>query len=168
MLLEAAECGGLDCLRGGGVMPKVSNAAKLAEVQGKAVDALLAKARRIVKQVRVSESAGEERMGQLLDVAGKLAPLNASEEAMAEYWGLVEVAQSQLELCALRSVSATSRTWRLSCRPGLSSRTAEWWMAPWRPLIWPGRCKTTRTNPLKRRSNLWTRVRVPPPPPNAH
>lgn len=86
-------------------MATQSNAAKLAEVQGKAVDALLAKARRIVKQVRVSESAGEERMGQLLDVAGKLAPLNASDEAMAEYWGLVEVAQSQLEaLCSSERV----------------------------------------------------------------
>jgi hypothetical protein len=86
-------------------MPKVSNAAKLAEVQGKAVERLLAKARRIVREVRVSEERGEERMGNLLDVAGKLAPLNASAEAMAEYWGLVEVAQSQLEhLCGSERV----------------------------------------------------------------
>lgn len=86
-------------------MPKVSNAAKLAEVQGKAIDALLGKARRIVKQVRVAESAGEERMGQLLDLAPKFAPLNASEEAMAEFWGLVEVGQAQLEaLCSSERV----------------------------------------------------------------
>lgn len=86
-------------------MPKLSNAAKLAEVQGKAVDALLSKARRIVKQVRVAESAGEERMGHLLNLAPKLAPLNASDEAMAEYWGLVELAQSQLEqLCPTERV----------------------------------------------------------------
>ena len=88
-------------------MPKVSNAAKLAEVQGKAVDALLGKARRIVKQVRNAESAGEERMGSLLDLAGKFAPLNASQEAMAEFWGLVEVAQGQLDaLCGSVRVSA--------------------------------------------------------------
>lgn len=86
-------------------MATQSNAAKLAEVQGKAVDALLAKARRIVREVRVSEERGEERMSNLLDVAGKLAPLNASEEAMAEYWGLVEVAQAQLEgLCSSERV----------------------------------------------------------------
>ena len=86
-------------------MATQSNAAKLAEVQGKAVDALLAKARRIVREIRVSEERGEERMGNLLDVASKLAPLNASDEAMAEYWGLVEVAQSQLEaLCSSERV----------------------------------------------------------------
>lgn len=85
--------------------PKVSGAVLLAERQAKAVDALLAKARRIVREVRVSEERGEERMDNLLDVAGKLAPLNASEEAMAEYWGLVEVAQSQLEaLCSSERV----------------------------------------------------------------
>ena len=88
-------------------MPKVSNAAKLAEVQGKAVDALLGKARRIVRQVRTAESAGEERMSNLLDLAGKFAPLNASEEAMAEFWGLVEVAQAQLDaLCGSVRVSS--------------------------------------------------------------
>ena len=39
-------------------------------------------------------------MRHLLNVAPKLGPLNASPEAMAEYWGLVEVAQAQLEaLC---------------------------------------------------------------------
>ena len=86
-------------------MATQSNAAKMAEVQGKAVDALLAKARRIVREVRVSEERGEERMDNLLDVAGKLAPLNASAEAMAEYWGLVEVAQSRLEeLCGSERV----------------------------------------------------------------
>ena len=86
-------------------MATQSNAAKMAEVQGKAVDALLAKARRIVREVRVSEERGEERMDNLLDVAGKLAPLNASDEAMAEYWGLVEVAQAQLEeLCGSERV----------------------------------------------------------------
>lgn len=86
-------------------MATQSNAAKLAEVQGKAVDRLLGKARRIVREVRVSEERGEERMDNLLDVAGKLAPLNASQEAMAEYWGLVEVAQSQLEhLCGSERV----------------------------------------------------------------
>ena len=86
-------------------MATQSNAAKMAEVQGKAVDRLLAKARRIVREVRVSEERGEERMSNLLDVAGKLAPLNASAEAMAEYWGLVEVAQAQLdELCGSERV----------------------------------------------------------------
>ena len=86
-------------------MATQSNAAKLAQRQGKAVDALLAKARRIVKQVRVAESSGEERMGQLLDLAGKFAPLNASDDAMAEFWGLVQLGQQQLEaLCSTERV----------------------------------------------------------------
>ena len=86
-------------------MATQSNAAKLAQRQGKAVDALLAKARRIVKQVRVAESSGEERMGQLLDLAGKFAPLNASDDAMAEFWGLVQLGQQQLEaLCSTARV----------------------------------------------------------------
>ena len=86
-------------------MPKVSNAALLAERQGKAVDALLAKARRIVREIRVAEERGEERMSNLLDLAPKFAPLNASEEAVAEFWGLVEVGQAQLEaLCSSERV----------------------------------------------------------------
>ena len=86
-------------------MPKVSNAAMLADRQGKAVDALLAKARRIVREVRVAESRGEERMANLLDLAGKFAPLNASDDAMAEFWGLVQLGQQQLEaLCSTARV----------------------------------------------------------------
>lgn len=86
-------------------MPKVSNAAMLAERQGKAVGALLAKARRIVREIRVAEERGEERMSSLLDLAPKFAPLNASEEAVAEFWGLVEVGQAQLEaLCSSERV----------------------------------------------------------------
>ncbi len=85
--------------------PTVSGAVLLAQRQGKAVDALLAKARRIVREIRVAESRGEERMGHLLDLAPKFAPLNASEEAMAEFWGLVEVGQAQLEaLCSSERV----------------------------------------------------------------
>jgi len=86
-------------------MATQSNAAKLAERQGKAVDALLAKARRIVREIRVAEERGEERMSNLLDLAPKFAPLNASEEAVAEFWGLVEVGQAQLEaLCSSERV----------------------------------------------------------------
>ena len=89
-------------------MATQSNAAKLAEVQGKAVDRLLAKARRIVREVRVAESRGEERMANLLDLAGKFAPLNASDDAMAEFWGLVQLGQQQLEaLCTSVRVSHT-------------------------------------------------------------
>ena len=88
-------------------MATQSNAAKLAEVQGKAVAALLAKARRAVREVSTAEQRGEERMSNLLDLAGKFAPLNASEEAMAEFWGLVEVAQAQLDaLCGSVRVSS--------------------------------------------------------------
>ena len=88
-------------------MATQSNAAKLAEVQGKAVAALLAKARRAVREVSTAEQRGEERMSNLLDLAGKFAPLNASEEAMAEFWGLVEVAQAQLgALCGSVRVSS--------------------------------------------------------------
>ena len=103
---EMAEAGRFDDLfELEDLMATKSNAAKMAEVQGKAVDRLLAKARRIVREVRVSEERGEERMSNLLDVAAKLGPLNASPEAVAEYWGLVEVAQSQLEgLCGSERV----------------------------------------------------------------
>ena len=86
-------------------MPKVSNAAMLADRQGKAVDALLAKARRIVREVRVAESRGEERMANLLDLADKFSPLNASQEAVTEYWTLVQLGQQQLEaLCSTARV----------------------------------------------------------------
>ena len=86
-------------------MPKLSNAALLADRQGKAVDALLAKARRIVREIRVAESRGEERLGNLLDLAGKFAPLNASQEAVSEYWTLVKLGQQQLEaLCSTARV----------------------------------------------------------------
>ncbi len=86
-------------------MATQSNAAKLAERQGKAVDALLAKARRAVREVSTTEQRGEERMARLLKLGEKFAPLNASEEAVAEFWGLVEVAQAQLEaLCSTERV----------------------------------------------------------------
>ena len=88
-------------------MATQSNAAKLAERQGKAVAALLGKARRAVREVSTTEQRGEERMARLLELAGKFAPLNASQEAMAEFWGLVEVAQGQLDaLCGSVRVSS--------------------------------------------------------------
>ena len=74
-----------------------SNAAKLAEVQGKAVDRLLAKVRREVRDGFLTEERGEERMSRLLSLGEKLGPLNASEEAMAEFWGLIEVTQAKLD-----------------------------------------------------------------------
>ena len=64
-------------------MPKVSNAAKLAEVQGKAVERILAKVRREVRDGFLTEERGEERMSRMLRLGEKLGPLNASEEAMA-------------------------------------------------------------------------------------
>ena len=78
-------------------MPKLSNAAKLAEVQGKAVDRLLGKARRYVRNGFLSEERGEACMSQLLRLGEKLGPLNASQEAMAEFWGLIEVTQAKLD-----------------------------------------------------------------------
>ena len=74
-----------------------SNAAKLADVQGKAVDRLLAKVRREVRDGFLTEERGEERMSRLLSLGEKLGPLNASEEAMAEFWGLIEVTQAKLD-----------------------------------------------------------------------
>lgn len=78
-------------------MPKVSNAAKMAEVQGKAVDRILGKVRREVRNGFLTEERGEERMSRLLSLGEKLGPLNASQEAMAEYWGLIEVTQAKLD-----------------------------------------------------------------------
>ena len=78
-------------------MATQSNAAKLAERQGKAVDALLAKARREVRDGFLTEERGEERLSRMLSLGEKLGPLNASEEAWAEFWGLVEVMQAKLD-----------------------------------------------------------------------
>jgi hypothetical protein len=78
-------------------MPKVSNAAKLAEVQGKAVERILGKVRREVRNGFLTEERGEERMSRMLSLGEKLGPLNASPEAMAEYWGLIEVTQAKLD-----------------------------------------------------------------------
>ena len=78
-------------------MPKVSNAAKLAEVQGKAVERILGKVRREVRNGFLTEERGEERMSRMLRLGEKLVPLNASEEAMAEYWGLIGVTQAKLD-----------------------------------------------------------------------
>ena len=78
-------------------MATQSNAAKLAEVQGKAVERLLGKARRYVRNGFLSEERGEECMSQLLSLGDKMGPLNASQGAMAEFWGLVEVTQAKLD-----------------------------------------------------------------------
>ncbi len=78
-------------------MATQSNAAKLAEVQGKAVERLLAKVRREVRDGFLTEERGEERMSRLLGLGEKLGPLNASQEAMAEFWGLIEVTQAKLD-----------------------------------------------------------------------
>ena len=78
-------------------MATQSNAAKLAEVQGKAVERILAKVRREVRDGFLTEERGEERMSRMLRLGEKLGPLNASEEAMAEYWGLIEVTQAKLD-----------------------------------------------------------------------
>ena len=78
-------------------MATQSNAAKLAEVQGKAVERILGKVRREVRNGFRTEERGEERMSRLLSLGEKLGPLNASHEAMAEFWGLIEVTQAKLD-----------------------------------------------------------------------
>ena len=87
--------------------PTVSGAVLLAERQGKAVDALLGKARRYVRNGFLTEERGEECMSQLLRLGEKMGPLSASQEAVAEFWGLVEVAQGRLDaLCGSVRVSS--------------------------------------------------------------
>ena len=87
-------------------MATQSNAAKLAEVQGKAVEKILAKVRREVRHGFTTEQYGEERLARMLKLGDKLDVLNASDEAMAEYWGLVQVTQARLdELCPWERVS---------------------------------------------------------------
>ena len=78
-------------------MPKLSNAAMLAEVQGKAVERILGKVRREVRNGFLTEERGEERMSRMLRLGEKLGPLNASDEAMAEFWGLIEVTPAKLD-----------------------------------------------------------------------
>ena len=84
-----------------------ANAAKLARgSESKAVDRLLAKARRIVREVRVSEERGEERHEQN---AGRCRQVGAPQRLCGGYgrvlYEFVEVAQAQLdELCGSERV----------------------------------------------------------------
>ena len=82
-------------------MSKVSNAQLLADRQRRAVEALIAKARRALAQVRVAESAGEERLGLLLEHVRKAQAMSPSEEQLERLWALVAEGQRRVEeLCS--------------------------------------------------------------------
>ena len=82
-------------------MSKVSNAQLLADRQRRAVEGLIAKARRALAQVRVSESAGEERLGLMLEHVRKAQAMAPSEEQLERLWALVAEGQRRVEeLCS--------------------------------------------------------------------
>ena len=82
-------------------MPKVSNAQLLADRQRRAVEGLIAKASRALAQIRVSESAGEERLGLMLEHVRKAQLMAPSEEQLERLWALVAEGQRRVEeLCS--------------------------------------------------------------------
>ena len=89
-------------------MSKVSNAQLLADRQLRAVEALIGKARRALAQIRVSESAGEERLGLMLEHVRKAQLMVPSEDQLERLWALVAEGQRRVdELCASVRVRST-------------------------------------------------------------
>ena len=86
-------------------MSKVSNAQLLADRQRRAVEGLIAKARRGLAEVPKyglgSEDRGEERLGRLLGLVAKAQAMSPSEEQLERLWALVAEGQRRVEeLCS--------------------------------------------------------------------
>ena len=78
-------------------MPKLSNAQLLADRQHRAVESLIGKARRALNQIRVAESAGEERLALMLGHISKAQAMSPSDDQLERLWMLVEEGQRRLE-----------------------------------------------------------------------
>ena len=82
-------------------MPKVSNAQLLADRQRRAVEALIAKARRALAMVYGTEERAEYRLGLLLEHVRKAQLMAPSEEQLERLWALVAEGQRRVEeLCS--------------------------------------------------------------------
>jgi hypothetical protein len=82
-------------------MDSARDAQLLADRQCRAVEALIGKARRALAQIRVAESAGEERLGLMLEHVRKAQAMAPSEEQLERLWALVAEGQARLdELCS--------------------------------------------------------------------
>ena len=78
-------------------MPKLSNAQLLADRQHRAIEGLIGKARRALEQIRVAESAGEERLALILSHVSKAQAMGPSDDQLERLWALVEEGQRRLE-----------------------------------------------------------------------
>ena len=89
-------------------MAKVSNAQLLADRQCRAIESLIAKARRALVKVGVSEAQGEERLGYMLEHVRKAQLMAPSEEQLERLWALVAEGQRRVEeLCSSVRVRST-------------------------------------------------------------
>ena len=84
-------------------MVSARDAQLLADRQRRAVEALIAKARRGLAEVPKlgSEDRGEERLGRLLGLVAKAQAMSPSEEQLERLWALVAEGQRRVEeLCS--------------------------------------------------------------------
>lgn len=70
--------------------------ALLADRQRRAIEKYLQTCKNTLEQIRVCESAGETRLGRILNIAEKLEHLSPSAEQWERYWNIVELGQQKL------------------------------------------------------------------------
>ncbi len=68
----------------------------LADRQFRAIEKYLQTCKNTLDQIRVCESAGETRLGRILNIADKLEHLSPSADQWERYWNIVAVAQQKL------------------------------------------------------------------------
>ena len=89
-------------------MDSARDAQLLADRQRRAIEALIAKARRALVKVGVTEAQGEERLGYMLEHVRKAQLMAPSEEQLERLWALVAEGQRRVdELCASVRVRST-------------------------------------------------------------
>lgn len=89
-------------------MASARDAQLLADRQCRAIEALIAKARRALVKVGVTEAQGEERLGYMLEHVRKAQLMAPSEEQLERLWALVAEGQRRVdELCASVRVRST-------------------------------------------------------------
>ena len=82
-------------------MDSARDAQLLADRQCRAIESLIAKARRALVKVGVSEAQGEERLGYMLEHVRKAQLMAPSEEQLERLWALVAEGQRRVdELCS--------------------------------------------------------------------
>lgn len=73
------------------------DAALLADRQKRVVDDLIAKAKRILKEIRVRESRGNERLGNLLSIVEKAQGFSPTADQSERLWSMVAEGQRLVE-----------------------------------------------------------------------